>query len=115
MTVALQLRDVTTNSIELLESPILQSPSGDITYSLDVSDYGDTPTNTSVTAFNLSSGDNVSTVVLSGTTSVLGNVITFPNVSSLLLNYLYKLQINFTITSTGEPFTRFLRIQCRGN
>ncbi len=115
MTIPLQLRDVTTNSIELLESPILQSPSGDIIYSLDVTSYGDNPINMSVIAFNASSGDDVSSIILSGTASVLGNVITFPNISNLLLNYLYKLQINFTILSTAQPFTRFLRIQCRDN
>lgn len=78
------------------------------TYTLDTTDYGGTPTSAAVSATNLSTGKVVTTQVLSGAASVIGNVITWPVIQNLVAGQQYAIDVEFI--SLGQRYERRLII-----
>jgi len=69
---------------------------------LDTTNYGGSPTSVSVTATNLDTGTDVTSTLLSGSTSVNGNIITLPKISSAIAGR-FQIQVTFT-NSRANPF-----------
>ena len=96
-------------AIELKESPVRDvSSQGTITYSLDTADYGGTPTSTSVIATNLTTGVVVTSLILTGSTSVSSDTITWPAAAGFQKNNTYALDCLFTCN--GNDYLRRLRV-----
>lgn len=77
------------------ESPLLQGVSEQILYSLDTAPWGGTPVVSSIKAYD-ATGVDVSATVLTGGSSVNGNVITLPKLKSLTAGAIYTVKILFT-------------------
>ena len=111
MSVPLTLRPVSDSSLEVKESPVTQSPDGQIIYALTTTNIGSSPSSALVTAKNLTTDKTVTGQILSGSVSISGDVITLPTVQSLVANNLYQIEIQFTISSV--VYERYLRIRCQ--
>ena len=111
MSVALTLRPVSDSSLDVKESPVSQSPDEQIIYALTTTNIGSSPTSPAVTATNITTGKTVTAQVLSGSASVSSDVITLPTVQNLAANNLYRIDIQFTISSV--IYERHLKIFCK--
>ena len=78
-----------------------------IVYSVTTTEWGSTPTAVAVVAYDVT-GDartNVSTTVLTGAATVLGDVITLPALASLTVDHEYRVEVKFTAGgNTWEPY-----------
>ena len=84
----------------------------EIVYSLTTTNWGSTPTSPSVAIYSLS-GDNYtdeSTGVLTGSASVVGDVITLPKIAGLTAGVEYRVEVQFTIS--GNVFEAYARLLC---
>ena len=85
-----------------------------IAYTNDVTNVGSSPTVSSVHIFNTSDFDtNTDSANLSGSSSVSGNVITIPLVTSLTDQETYRVVITYTIS--GNTFQDFFTLYCEDN
>ena len=86
---------------EIAEGRVEQGVDEAIYYALTVTNWGSTPTSVAVVAKSYVDGayTDVTTTVLSGSASVLGNVITLPKLSALTAGTLYRIEIKFTVSS----------------
>jgi hypothetical protein len=90
---------------ELVESPVEQGVDESITWTVDVSNVGSSPTSPSVDVFatdDLATSVK-STVMPSGTPSVSGDVITLPELTALTAGTNYRVEVKFTVGG-GAPF-----------
>lgn len=97
---------MTTDPLELVESPIYMSSHDERTYTLDTTDYGGSPTSTSQAAVNLTSGLDVSSLVLTGSILVSDNVITWKTIFNLQKGQEYA--VNFEFVCGGQRYQRRL-------
>lgn len=82
-----------------------------VAYSLDTTNVGDTPTVVSVNLFNRRDFDtNINITNLTGTSLVLGNIISGPLVHSLADRDSYRLI--FTYQVDGNTFADYITILC---
>lgn len=83
---------------EVAEGRLEQGEDEEITYTLDVSAQGSSPSNVAVEAKAWPAGTDVkSTVMPSGSASVNGNVITLPELTALTAGTLYRIEVQYTI------------------
>ena len=77
-----------------------------IYYVLDVSNYGDDPTNVVVVVKDMSDGGKVVTDdVTTGSASVSDNEITLPKIHGLTAEHTYRVEVKCTISSNVfEPY-----------
>jgi hypothetical protein len=113
VTITLSCRPITSRSLEVAESPMVQSPGAQVIYALDVTNIGSSPSSSAVSARNISTGQTVTAQVLSGVASAANNIITLPTLKSLVAGNEYQLDIQFTLTGSATPLERFLRVICR--
>jgi hypothetical protein len=113
MAVALTCRPVSDPSLQVVQSPVVQSPDEVVTYALTTTEIGSSPTSPAVAAKDLTDNQTVTAQVLTGSASVSGDIITLPTVGGLIVGHLYRIDIQFTISGAGGPFERQLRIKCR--
>jgi len=99
---------MTTDDLELVQSPISMSSRDQRAYTLDTTDYGGTPTSVAASATNLSTGKVVTSQVLSGAASVTGDVITWPIIQNLIEGQQYAIDIEFVCL--GQRYERRLVI-----
>ena|SRR3990167_117379 len=89
---------------EFQQSPILQGVNERVAYTLTTTPWGSSPTSVVVKIYNPKNEDKSSTN-LTGTVSVVGDVITAPLVISLLCDVQYMLTILFVCS--GNTFEAF--------
>lgn len=115
MTTSLTLRPL-GESLYVKESPQFQPPgaSSIVTYSLDPSDVlSGTPSAPAVTVINETTGNDVTSDILSGAVSVDGDGNILFTLTSMRIHNAYKAAINFTIGT--EKFTRYMLVRCRND
>jgi len=89
-----------TKTREIVESPLPQGADEQIVYGLDVTNWGSAPTSTTAKIYQVADNGtltDVTTTNMTGSTAVLGNVITLPKIKSLLSGYQYRVEVKFTI------------------
>ena len=88
-------------SREVVEGVQRQGEEEQIAYKIDVSNWGDNPTNVSAKAYALPycSADITESVMPTNTPSVSGNVITLSPLKGLIAGRMYRIEVKFKIGS----------------
>ena len=96
---------------EVTEGKQYQGEDEEIVYTIDVSNWGDTPTSPSLVVKEITDdyADVTATVVPSGTASAAANIITLPTIEGLTINKLYQCEILFTMA--GNKLETYFIIQ----
>jgi hypothetical protein len=81
-----------------------------IVYSITTTSWGSTPVVVAVKAYDVTGGtrEDVTDTVLSGSSSVDGDVITLPAVGGLTPGKMYRIEVQFT--SGGNTFEPYIEI-----
>lgn len=90
-------------ALEVKETEVYQWPAEQIPYTLDVTNYGSSPTSPSMTIVDADGNDVTSTLAPSGSPSVSSNVITWPVITGGTSGQTYT--VTFTFTISGTVFT----------
>ncbi|MHA2264512.1 MAG: hypothetical protein ACXAEN_19125 [Candidatus Thorarchaeota archaeon] len=86
------------NVREVVEGKQYQGEEEQIAYTVDISNWGSTPTSPSVKAYDIQDNYNdVSGTVLSGGPTIAGDVITTPVVQALTAGKEYRIEVKFTL------------------
>lgn len=85
------------NKREWAEGKLPQGVDEEITYTVDVTNWGNTPSSPSLVVKD-QEGKDVTSAVTTGTASVNGNVITLPKIKSLEAGVTYRVEVKFTIS-----------------
>ena len=94
---------------EVIEGTQYQGADEQIAYTLDVSNWGSTPSSTSAKIFDVqNSYSDVTGTNMTGATSVTGDVITTPTVQSLVAGKVYRAEVKFTLS--GNVFEAYFNI-----
>lgn len=82
-----------------------------IIYSVTTTPWGSTPTNVSVKAYDVTGGTrtDVTSTVLSGNATVVGDVITLPALTGLTAQKRYRIEVQFD--SGGNTFEPYIEIE----
>jgi hypothetical protein len=98
---------------EIIEGKQEQGIDEEIVYSITSTPWGSSPTSIVVTAFDFTSGEytDVSSTVLSGSASAVGDVITLPILRDLTENHKYRIEVKFTCT--GNVFEPYFIVNCK--
>ena len=101
-------------SREILEGLQYQGEDESVAYSIDVTNYGNTPTSPAVDVFDEDdlSTSVKSTVMPTGSPSVASNVITLPALTALTDGQTYRVEVQFTLS--GNLFEVFFRVRGQG-
>lgn len=100
---------------EVNESPLYQGANEALAYNLTVTPWGVTPTNVVLTVTDITTAESpvdVTATTLSGSTSIVGNVITTKRLSGLTLTRKYRLDMRFT-DADSNTWEAFAIILCR--
>lgn len=92
---------------EARESPVVQGKDEVVVYTLTTTPWGSDPGGVVVEVYDITEGDyeDVTTSLLNGSVSVDGDVITLPQIKSLSVGHLYRVEILFEIgANTFECF-----------
>jgi len=95
-----------TVSREVKEGEQLQGADEQIVYTLTTTNWGSSPGTVSVVAKDMTNAEtDVSTTVLSGSATVVADVITLPVLKSLTRDHRYRVEVKFTCgTSIFEAY-----------
>jgi len=92
------------------ERDITQGVDEEIVYTLTTTPWGSSPTDVSVKAYDVeNSHEDVTSTVLSGSSSITGDVITLPTLKSLVANKTYRIEVKFT--SGGNVFEPWFEVR----
>jgi hypothetical protein len=94
---------------EINESGLGQGQDEALVYTLNVSPWGSDPTGVQVKIYDITAGayTDMSATMLSGAASVSGDDITLPELSGVVANHNYRLEVKFTIgDNTFEAWCR---------
>lgn len=85
-------------SREVKEGMQIQGAEEEIAYTIDVTNWGSSPSLVTVKAFDLSTDPrtDVTATVLSGSSSINGNIITLPVLADLTAGKFYRVEVKFT-------------------
>jgi hypothetical protein len=97
MAVTLNVRSPYSDSDEVMESPFTQSSGSSISYQIDVSNRGDTPTVPTFTVVNKNTLTDVTEQVTTGDATVTDNYIILPALTGLLSNNSYLIKVLYTL------------------
>ena len=100
-----------SNIREIKEGLQYQGEDETLVYTLTTTPWGSTPSATAAKIYAVD-GDTLTdktTTQMSGATSVLGDVITLPEVTALVAGTLYRVEIVFTCS--GNVFEAFAELQ----
>ena len=96
---------------EVEQGRLFQGTEEQIAYTLTTTPWGASPSSITVKAYDVTSGlVDVSSTVLLGTASAVGDVITTPLIRSLTEGKLYRVEVKFTC-SKGNVLECFFEIQ----
>lgn len=98
---------------EVKEGTQYQGADEEVYYKITTTPWGSTPSSTGASAYTVSGSTytDVSTTVLTGSTSVSGDVITLPKLSSLTEGTAYRIEVGFT-ESNGNVYECYFHVQC---
>ena len=108
MALVLNVRSSYSDSAVVKESPLNLAYGSKVTYHLDVTNWGDTPTSPTFSVLNLNTGEDVTASVAPGVATVEGNLVKLPELSGLLLNSSYLITINYVLN--GDTRVSFINI-----
>ena len=95
-------------SREIVEGQQIQGVDEEITYSITTTPWGSSPSSVAVKVYDITNSyADVTTTVMgaSPTATVLGNVITLPELKALTLGHAYRVEVKFDANSnTFETF-----------
>ena len=96
---------------EVAEGKQYQGEDEEIVYTIDVSNWGDSPTSPALVVKEVTDDYAVvtSTVAPTGSASAAANVITLPTIKALTINKVYQCEILFTMS--GNKLETFFKIQ----
>lgn len=99
---------MTTREVKEGKQP--QGVDESVAYTLTTTPWGSTPTSVAVTAYDITAGahTDVSTTVLTGSASTVGDVITTPKVGGLTAGNVYRIEVKFTVS--GNTFEAYFVI-----
>lgn len=100
---------VTHSTREIAEGTQFQGVDEEITYQIDVSNWGSSPTSVSMVVLDNATRSDVTSVVTTGSISVNGNVITLKTIRSLVAGTTYRVEVKFTIS--GNVLEAYMYIQ----
>lgn len=83
---------------QVVEAPLWQGEDERIYYTVTTTPWGSTPTTTSMVIKD-ADGTDVTSTYATGSTSVLGDVITLPLIHSLADGAVYRVEVKFTVNS----------------
>lgn len=97
---------------EVIEGQQTQTTGEQISYGIDVSLLGSSPTPISITVLDMSddSADVTTTVMPSGSVSVSGNILNLPKLRALTAGHLYKIAVIFDLG--GNRLERDINVLC---
>lgn len=90
-------------TLTVKESPVYQWPEEAVTFTLTTTNYGSAPTSPSMTIKDSNDNDVTSTLAPSGSPSVSGDVITWPEITGVTAGETYTVIFQFT-AGGGAPF-----------
>ncbi len=96
---------------DVIENPLVQGVDETIAYKLTTTPWGTAPTSVAVKAYSVGPGDlygDVTATVLSGSSSVAGDVITLPQLTALTQGQLYRVETKFTCS--GNVFEAYFEV-----
>lgn len=103
----------TTGSIrEVAEGRQFQGADEKITWTVTTTNWASTPTNVVQKVKQMPSGVDVTSSVVSGSTSVSGDIITLQPIDALTPGTLYRVEVQFT-AGGGAPFECFFELECQ--
>lgn len=95
---------------EVVEGRLVQGVDEQITYTVTTTPWGSIPGSIAVKAYDASNDLlDVSSTVLSGTASAVGDVITTPLVKALTEGHVYRVEVKFT--SGNNVFECWFEVQ----
>lgn len=91
------------------ESPAIQGADESIAYAITTTPWGSTPTSVTMVVYDITEADSpidVTSTVVTGSTSVSGDVITTKRIRLLTLGQKYRVEVLFTDSNSNiwEPF-----------
>jgi len=84
-----------TKPREVIEGPQYQGEDEEIVYTIDISEWGSSPSGVTVKVYD-EDGADVTTTVTSGSSSTTTTTITLPTIKSLTAGTQYRVEIKFT-------------------
>lgn len=97
-------------SREVIEGTQAQGADESIAYTITSTPWGTAPTIDSIVAKDMTEGGtDVSAIVLSGASSVAGDVMTLQSLGHLTANHLYRIEVQFT-TADGNTWECYLNV-----
>jgi len=102
-----------SNQREIKEGMQYMGADEQLYFSLTTTPWGSTPTNTAAKIYEVAGDtytDKTSTL-MSGSTSVTGDVITLPKITGLTAGTLYRVEVAFTCTSNVFEAVAFIRAE----
>lgn len=104
---------MSTVSREVKEGTQTQGESEGLYYTITTTPWGTAPVVLGVVAKDMTAGGtDVSATVLSGVSSVAGDVITLPKLQSLTKNRLYRVEVQFT-TAEGNTLEAYFNVNAQ--
>lgn len=95
---------------EVIEGTQTQGESEGLKYRITTTPWGTAPTVNAVIAKDMTAGGtDVSATVLSGASSISGDIITLPRLTALTKNKLYRVEVQFT-TADGNIWEAFFNV-----
>lgn len=95
---------------EVAEGRQVQGEDEAITYTITTTNWASNPTSPSMVVKD-AAGTDVSTTVTSGSITVAANVITLKEISSLVRDESYRVEVQFT-SGSGAPWECYFWIDC---
>lgn len=91
---------------QVTQSNIKQGVDESIVYTITTTNWGSSPASVAVKAYDTTNENtDVTSTVLSGSASVVGDVITLPTLTALTVDHTYRIEVKFTCgTSTFEAY-----------
>jgi hypothetical protein len=96
---------------EVREGRLVQGEDEQIAYTITTTPWGSSPSSPAAKLYDVTSSGrtDVSSSMLAGDASVLGDVVTTPRVFGLTAKHLYRLEVQFTCS--GNVFECYVEIQ----
>lgn len=85
-----------TRAREVIEGPVPQGEDERIAWTVDIADFGNTPTNIAVVAKD-EDGADVTATVMTGSASATTTTITLPVLHSLTAGVQYRIEVKFDV------------------
>jgi hypothetical protein len=97
-------------SRQVVEGVQRQGVDEKVFYKITTTNWGSSPTNPSMKVFDEDDTDVTDTVAPSGSIGVSGDVLTLKRIEALTEGIRYTVEVQFTVSGSGEPFECYFYI-----